>query len=285
MTVFEPAFSQFFFASPGHPAATGFDFGTAATGLINMIGACKSLCLSTGEPFRWINFIGFVSGFTCIIPLIIGYRKRRSLDPGLRLLLINLQVVFLVEVISLALGLLYKHHIITIPPQYIYTLYTPVEFILFMLMFRHWHAGTRIRAALTGTVWLYLCAWLIGNGILLSQGFNAWQEDQLDMNDIYLSVQSVLFIIISIVTLLKMINDETTPVVSNPVFWVTAAILFYFTGSLFIFTFQSLILSDLTSNIILAWYLHSALNIVKYALFAVAFSTVGKMHPQFNITG
>lgn len=224
---------------------------------------------------NWINLAGTVGAFSSLIPLIIGLRKFARLDPGLRLLTINLLIAVLVEIIGYTLMATIKHN------QVVYSLYTPVEFIIFVLMFRHWLKQEKLKKVLTLSIPISIVLWAGGNLWFLIQG--DWMNSQLVVNDLFLSIQSVFFIIISIMTLLNIINDVSTPAVRNPVFWVTTAILFYFTGNLFIFTFLSIILGD--SDLLLVWYLHSALNFLKSILFAIGLAIAGTTAIEGQKTG
>ena len=234
--------------------------------LAQMRGFIGGVILPAIHPIRLAGTIAAVSN---LIPLIIGLRKYSRLDPGLRLLTINLLIAVIVDIIGYTLMALFEYN------QVIYSLYTPAEFIIFVLVFRHWLSHERLKKILTWSIPVYLVLWLGGHSWLLIQGLEEWKNQQLLINDVFLSVESVFFIIFSIATLLNIINDETVPVVRNPVFWVTTAILFYFTGNLFIFAFQRILLVE-GSGLLMVWYLHSALNFLKNILFAIGLTIAGK---------
>jgi|GEM_PF-2263166 len=267
MTVFSAVFSQIPFLLHSLPGDFQVAFGAIA-------GAAHDLGFMTNAAEKLIARIAFFSAFTCIIPLIIGAKKFRELDQGARLLTINLLIVLCAEIISYIL--LVGYRTFAISTQIVYSIYTPIEFVLFILMFRHWHDGKTVRKLLTISIPVFLFLWIAGQAWLSYQG--QFMEGQVDFADVLLPVESLILIIVAIGTLMKIIRDETTPVVSSPVFWITAAILFYFTGNLFVFTFQSIILE--VSDMKQFWYLHSTMTFVKYGLFAVGLYFAGKKAKQ-----
>jgi len=208
----------------------------------------------------WIGRIAFISTFTCIIPLVIGALRYRYLDRGSRLLTLYLLIALCTEILGYVLALTMKMN-----TQIIYNIYTPIEFALFIFMFRFWHDGKTVRKLLTMSIPAFLLLWAGGQMLLAYKGIS--MKAQVDFADVLLPVESLILIVVAIITLVEFIRDETTPVISSGAFWITAAVLFYFTGNLFVFTFQSIILED--SFMKQAWYLHSTMNFVKYGLFTV----------------
>ena len=274
MTVFSAVFSQTPFLLHSFPGDLQVAFDSLS-GIVHAIGL-----LTTGEE-KLIARIAFFSAFTCIIPLIVGVRKYRELDHGAKLLTINLLIVLCAEIVSYILLVGYKTFAIS--TQIVYSIYTPVEFALFILMFRHWHDDTSVRKLLVVSIPVFLLLWIGGQLLLAYQGES--MKGQVGLADYLLPVESLILIIVAIGTLVKLIRDETTPVINSPAFWITAAVLFYFTGNLFVFTFQSIILEDTLMKQF--WYLHSTMNFVKYGLFAVGLYFAGKgtrEKPALNAT-
>lgn len=267
MTVFSAVISQIPFLLLSH----AFE----ANALLDVaVGLTSGIALLTSSSDKLIARIAFFSAFTCIIPLVVGARRYKKLDPGAKLLTINLLIVLCAEILSYILLLGYETF--EISTQIVYSIYTPVEFILFILMFRYWHDGKTVRNLLTASIPVFLLLWVVGQIWLAYEGKS--MEGQVALADVLLPVESLILIIVAIGTLVKIIRDETTPVVSSAVFWITAAILFYFTGNLFVFTFQSIILKD--SFWKQAWYLHSTMNFVKYGMFAVGLYIAGRSVKQ-----
>lgn len=269
MTVFFAVLSQIPLFPQGLPGEIQVAFETLS-GIIHGVG----FITASSEAEKLIARIAFFSAFTCIIPLIIGVKKYRELDQGGKLLTINLLIVLCAEIISYIL--LAGYRTFAISTQIVYSIYTPIEFVLFILMFRYWHDGKTVRKLLTISIPVFLLLWIVGQAWLSYTG--KFMEGQVVLADVLLPVESLILIIVAIGTLVKIIRDATTPVVSSPLFWITAAILFYFTGNLFVFTFQSIILEETAMKQF--WYLHSTMNFVKYGLFAVGLYLAGKNSRQ-----
>jgi hypothetical protein len=218
-----------------------------------------------------IFLIHAISGLSGIIPLAIGIKKFRRLQPALKLLVLNLFIGLIVEILA---WLLTRTKTPILPNNYyIYGLYTPIEFILFVLIFKNWHEGKKMLRFLTWSIPLFLVLW--GGIYIWWSATGSPTEKLLDIDDILLSTQCVFFTVISIVTLLDIIKEDSTPVLSSPIFWVTSAVLIYFSGNLFVFTFRYIIVRS--DNLIVYWYLHTTLNFLKNIFFAVGFLSAGKM--------
>lgn len=217
--------------------------------------------------------IHMISAFSCLIPLIIGYRKYKQLNRGLQLLVINLFIALIVEIVALFLLFQYDANFI------IYSLYTPVEFVLFVLMFKHWSPGQRFRRFLTYSIPAFLLLWIGGTiwsfvtpGSAELSYWNVIKSNIWTFENYLLSAVSIFFIICAITMLFVWLRDESSPLMTNGMFWVTAAVLVYFAGNLFVFTFFHLILEKMSE----AWYIHTALNLLKNLLFAFGLTLAGK---------
>ncbi|MCB2203434.1 hypothetical protein KQI65_01695 [bacterium] len=222
--------------------------------------------------------------FTMIIPLVVGYYVRKKLDRGLRLLMLNLLIAFIVELLAFGLPEL-AEYVRFIPEEnfFIYSLFTPVEFVLFVLMFRFWNSGKAFDRVLTFSIPVFVVIWLVGMFSVISDAMsaelisnmatleavkrNVWQFENY-----LLSAESVFFIICALVTLLTGLKDLEHSILMSGMFWVSAAILVYYSGSLFVFTLMDLILESEKSF----WYIHSAVNLLKNILYAIGLYYSGK---------
>ena len=165
---------------------------------------------------------------------------------------------------------------------YIYTLFTPVEFILFAMMFRIWNTGRRLERFFAASIPVFLVVWLGGMiwASVTSATADATYVQMVKSNiwnfeNILLSAESVYFIIAAIGTLFVWLRDEDHALLGNGKFWVTAAVLIYYSGNLFVFTFMTLILEiEVFKD---AWYIHTVLNILKNLLYALGLVYAGKV--------
>jgi hypothetical protein len=220
---------------------------------------------------KWL--IHLFSAFSLIIPLWFGYQRRSHLEKGMRLLLLNLFIALMVELTALVLLFAAGENF------YIYSLFTPVEFIIFVLMFRFWNRGRALEKFLTASIPVFLVVWLggmiwafSGAGEMDASFLTSLKHAVWGFENYLLSAISVFFIICAITTLFAWLHEEDRPLFTNGMFWVTAAVLIYYSGNLFVFTLMELILE--TENDF--WYIHSAVNLLKNLLYALGFYQAGK---------
>jgi hypothetical protein len=89
-----------------------------------------------------------------------------------------------------------------------------------------------------------------------------------NLDNIVLTVESVILVIFGVITLFMALNRESIPVLKNPIFWVSSALVVYFAGNLILFALAPLLLSmenNLDSKWI--WVVHSLINVIKNLLF------------------
>jgi hypothetical protein len=235
---------------------------------------------------HWEKYIPWVihelSAISCIIPLRIGYRKYRQLNRGLQLLVINLFIALIVEILAFSLSVEHVVLLLGLTAKenfFVLSLYAPIEFVLYVLMFKHWSRSQSFRKFLTASIPVFLLIWISGVvwSLITSEMAGMEYMDVVKTNmwtfeNYLLSAVSVFFIICAITMLFVWLRDESSPLMMNGMFWVTAAVLVYFSGNLFVFTFFHLILEKMSE----AWYIHTALNLLKNLLFAYGLTLAGK---------
>ncbi len=225
----------------------------------------------------WV--IHSLSVFSVLIPLIVGYRRRDVLEKGLRLLLILLFISLCVELLALGVTFLQRLFEYQRENFFLYTLFTPVEFILFVKMFQFWNRGHRREKIFSysipvfllvwagGMIWAYVTAGASDSSLLFGLKKNIWHFENF-----LLSALSIFFIISAIMTLFTGLKDHEQSILSKGMFWFSAAILIYYAGNIFVFTLMDLILGSKQSF----WYINTVVNFLKNILFAFAFYYSGK---------
>lgn len=107
--------------------------------------------------------------------------------------------------------------------------------------------------------------------------YNTFLSHKLkNIDNISTSFESITFILyplISFYLILKNLIFEN--LFKTPFFWFNTAILFYFSGNLFLFTFSSY-LEQHESTYIKLYLIHSFLNVLNYLLFTIGFWKIRK---------
>ncbi|MFZ1729801.1 MAG: hypothetical protein WAV84_06700 [Bacteroidota bacterium] len=226
------------------------------------------LSLSIFFPIAEIQVIGeegynriiiitlLVSLYTVILPLIFGAIGIRKLDKGLRYFFSLLVLVLITETSAFALSAFLK------PNLDVYNVFTAFEYLFLMLMFSAWYENGKLRSFMLYSIPVFLILWFAAKYIF----------DLSDQFDSYLlAIESVVFVILSVLTLMKEMRDSTVLLVDNPVFWISSGVLVYFAGNLFVFALIDQLLKDTISPLHSAWFIHAALNVSKNILYTLGF--------------
>lgn len=200
-----------------------------------------------------LQIIQYLFAFSFIVPLVAGLRRIKYLDNGMRLLLLFLIINLLFEAIAVVLAI---REISTAP---VYNLLPPFEFTLTALMLYVWHDLKSIKKTTLGSIPLFFIIW--GISYLTFSG-----KDNPD--DVVLPIESILIVILAVVTMFTVMNRDQIPVLKNPIFWVSSALVVYFAGNLFLFALTPTLLKAYKEDVLRnVWFLHSLLNLIKNLLF------------------
>ncbi|MFA6235239.1 MAG: hypothetical protein WC824_13775 [Bacteroidota bacterium] len=213
----------------------------------------------------------FVSMYTVILPLIFGLLGYRKLDKGLRYFFFMLVLVLVTETSAFARGSEGNDNLD------IYNAFTALEYFFLMLMFSTWYEKGKLQSFMLYSIPVFLVVWITAKYILKV-------SDQFD--SILLSIESVVFVILSVLTLMKEMRDSRVLLVDNPVFWISSGVLVYFAGNLFVFALIDQLLKDTVSRLHSAWLIHATLNVSKNILYSLGFISTGgpkeTLRPMFG---
>lgn len=204
--------------------------------------------------------IAFYASFTVAIPVLLGLIGFRRLNQVFRYFVYLLAFTLFTELTGAFLGWLDK------PILWLYNTYTAVEYSLLMLIFSKLYQHERIRRLLLFSIPVFLVIWIFATFILNS-------SDQFQ--SIFLSIVSIVFVIISVATLINEMRDSEVLLVDNPVFWFASGVLIYFAGNVFVFAFIDQLLEQSEAALYSGWLIHAAMNVTKNLLFAIAFISTG----------
>lgn len=204
--------------------------------------------------------IAFYAAFTVVVPLVLGLIGYRKLSPALRYFVYLLAFTLFTEVTGLVLSR------IKIENLWVYNTYTAVEYTLLIMMFTSLLEGKRLRRILLWSIPVFIVIWGLATFLLTV-------SDQF--HSIFLSIESVVFVFIAVMTLVKEMRDSSVLLVDNPVFWVSSGVLVYFAGNLLVFTFIDQLLKDTEVGMLSAWVIHAAMNVSKNIIYSIGFLSTG----------
>lgn len=194
--------------------------------------------------------------FSIYIPLLpfgIGLLFFKRLEVERRALTILVGLAALVQI----LGLYFTYHpeLNNIP---LYSLYTPIEFLIYCFIYRSWFKGWVSPRLIEG----------IGFAFLLFYVGNALWLQPMDTNNTYsILVAGILLILFSILFFYRVISEMSLgPLEKSPAFWINASVLLYYAGSILILGLDNFKEGSLAQSV---WIFHSSFNILHYLLLTV----------------
>ncbi|MBR9977974.1 MAG: hypothetical protein KFH87_07790 [Bacteroidetes bacterium] len=209
---------------------------------------------------RQVLAIAFYAAYTVAIPLLPGLIGLRWLDKPYRFFVYLLAFTFLTELAGMLLSRM------EIPNLWLYNTYTAIEYTLLMLIFSMINQNERIRRLLLFSIPVFLVIWIFSTFILKS-------SDQFQ--GIFLSIVSVVFVIISVATLINEMRNSEVLLVDNPVFWFSSGVLIYFAGNVIVFALIDQLLGESEAALYSGWLIHAAMNVTKNLLFTIAIISTG----------
>lgn len=97
-----------------------------------------------------------------------------------------------------------------------------------------------------------------------------WQ-DLLTANSNVTTLSSIVLVVLSLVYFYQTLKDtKLIHLEKSIMFWVSTAVLIYFSSTLVLFTFGNLLVSESISDTMSIWVVHVCFNIFYYSLFSIA---------------
>ena len=214
---------------------------------------------SSEEPNKGIIWLFFLSAYTVIFPLVLGWLGWKKQERGMRVFFILLCLVVISETTAFLTSYTESNLLV-------YDIFTAVEYAFLMLMFGSWYEENTFRRGMMWSVPVFIAIWITAKFILKETG---------EFDSVFLSIESVVFVFLSVLTLAKEMRDSNVLLVDNPRFWVSSGVLVYFAGNLFLFALIEQVLQPSMQRYHGAWLIHTALNVTKNILFALGFLSTG----------
>lgn len=203
-------------------------------------------------------YLAYIVPAAVCIPLIAGWWRYRRLPGYARLILAYLVIAGIVNVIA---SLLAVRRINNMPVLHIYTL---VEFVLLAVFYK---------MTLEGKIKKFI-PWLIGAFALLCIAYATYFGSIYAYNIIPRSLESFIIGGLAVIFFFTQMNTDIRSI--EPLLWINAGLLLYFSGSFLLFLFSEVLSRAGTVNN-LAWIMHATLVLLMYLLFAAAFIRTKKI--------
>jgi hypothetical protein len=200
--------------------------------------------------------VACVSVFTNVLPLMVAVWRFRRLGRGQLALVGSLGVGLLVQVAAFVLGLAKLNN------YFLFHLYIPLEFGMFLLVFRGEKLFFARRNLLWG-IWLTLAAVSAVNAVR----DNGWSQ----MPVVPFLLEGILLVLAGCLYFWQVFREmKIWRVETQSMFWVAVGIWVYFLGGMLIVVFDGYLQNVTESTYLLVWGIHSSLVILTGILFAIA---------------
>ena len=195
-----------------------------------------------------LTYIGFAFFF---IPLIVGLSRWRRLSARQNVLVGYIGFVILFSIAAEFVGRYYGNNLL------LYHIYTFVEFSLLLYLFRS-EKGRSL-------VFLLSAIPVIGAGLwsIMTRPF--------EFPDLFRTAESLVLIGFSLMFFYNALRHPDVQRIERTfIFWISGAVLLYFTGTLLLDIFSNYIASKSDQVYFTVWTIHTIFNMILYALYAVA---------------
>jgi len=208
------------------------------------------------------SIIQYFVTFAVLIPILIGIVSKVSSRKELFPVFILLIVSFTIEVVN---SILIEYNVFTF---WILNLFAIVEFTLIWAFYNDFISDVKSTTANYVVLFLFLAVALFD--LLFLSGFK-------QMNNITIAVESITLIIYSLICfyliMSRMLFDK---LLDTPFFWINIAVLFYFSGSLFLFLFGNYLVKQGDKVYLEMYKIHTFVNAVWYLFISIGFWKVKK---------
>jgi hypothetical protein len=189
-----------------------------------------------------------------VVASVLFVRKKLTLE--MKILGVYFLLSVMLAVIQLMLAFKGMNNVWTF--QY----FSPIQYSLLMFAFYHWNRETRIGKVILYSIPIFVIVWILGS---------FWLPNVSDTLNYADPVSAVMLVFASSYTLLTIDRQEGTSVLDLPAFWVSAAAIIYFGGTIVFSSLSVPLLKVSLETMRLAWSTQSIANILANLLYAGGF--------------
>jgi hypothetical protein len=202
-----------------------------------------------------IPFLSKLSTFSVLVPLFLALVTIRFHHREVKFLAYLIYTSCLVELCVVYLG---YQKVNNLP---LLNILTMAEFTLLSLIYYHLFQEELLKRFIKISIHVF-----IAFTFLFSTFVKGWYE----FSDVPRAIESLILVIFSLMYFRKLLTDLNVFYIERePAFWVSTAVLFYFSGTLFMYIFSSYLALQHTDVMKQVWHIQSMLNIIFNLLLAV----------------
>lgn len=199
----------------------------------------------------------YISAYSVIVPIILCVIWRKALSKEMLVIFVLLFVSLTIDVACIILGHL------KINNMFLMTVFTVIEFISLIFFYKLFFdkISKSIIHYIIGACFL---VYIILDEIV----FN----DVTLFDSVSVSIESVIIILYSLISFYFIIkNIMYEDLLAEPFFWINTALLIYFSGNLFLFSFSKYLQNHHAKDFLNFYVIHSVLHIIYYSLISLGF--------------
>ena len=198
-----------------------------------------------------LDFASISVFFPCI-PALLRYRK---FPKELKLISIYVMICAMFEIVS---HYLWSHKINNLPLLH---LYIPVTFTMLFLFYKH-----ILRNQIKKYIW-YLIAIVF---YLFSIIDSVWLQGLYNFNSYTINLENAIMVFFSILCFYRIGKEmKVLQLERYPIFWINTGVLFYYSGSLLLFTLSNEAISFSRTIRMHIWNLHALFVMLMYFLISI----------------
>lgn len=202
------------------------------------------------ETIEWINYSSM------LVALIIGIVRLKTVNRDQLTLLILIGLVTIVEIVGRILWYSSTNNL------FLYHFYSVAEFLLLGSLYKK-QLSYLISAKYFNLIFLAFVLFAVINTLFF--------QSLKQFNSNVTLTESLLLIVFSILYFYKELHYLENPNLAKvPMFWINAAIITYFSGSLVLFHVANDLIPVPMKEMGVVWGVHAIFNMIQYTLFAVA---------------
>ena len=202
----------------------------------------------------WISILGTISIWIILLPFIIGIILFKSLNKDSKLILL---VVVCGAIPQVLRPFINNTSFLNI----VYNLYTPLEFLIYWILFREKILHSKRRNLLNSIVVLFL---IVSLYLVIYYGIQArFLNEWVIISNIF----QIIFICICLLEFYY--SEETTIELSQPFFWFLAGITFYASCTSVFFSLWFFIKNNDNQEFLILNLIHHVFNIFLYIFFSI----------------
>lgn len=200
------------------------------------------------------SLLNYCSALSGLLPIGAAGLRYRSYDRVLRRLAWFFWVAGLFDLLA---AILDAWHLPNLP---LFHVFAVVNLLFLSALYYRTLRGRWLRAAIG----------LAAGGLLLLTAYTALRPGELHaFPSRSLTSQCVLFMLLALLYFYQLLRQPTVvPIEHNPLFWINAGVLVYFSGNLFLFMLQEWLSREALAQHANYWVIHSVVNIIANLLYA-----------------